>query len=46
MKISAINKEINQNMDNQYLDIFLTAIGITIYLYGLKKIFLNQTKSI
>ena len=46
MKISAINKKIIKMMDNNYLDILLTGVGITIYLYGLKKILLNQTKSI
>jgi len=33
-------------MLNSYIDIFLTAIGIVIYFYGLKKLLLNQTKSI
>ena len=33
-------------MINTYLDLFLTAIGVMIYLYGLKKLFLNPTKSI
>jgi len=33
-------------MLNSYIDLFLTAIGIVIYFYGLKKLLLNQTKSI
>tara|TARA_Y100000589_G_scaffold275449_1_gene269565 strand:+ start:110 stop:259 length:150 start_codon:yes stop_codon:yes gene_type:complete len=45
--ISAINKENKiDNMLDNYIDMFLTAVGIVIYFYGLKKLLLNQTKSI